>query len=77
MYSWDVGHLAALTGFLPGESCSERVSAMVYPLRDCLVVCSMLTYQIDRKTNEAGVRCEKQVCYSPPGSLLTSSWGGY
>ena len=35
--------LAALTGFLPGDSCSRRVSAMVYPLRDCLVVCSMLS----------------------------------
>ena len=35
--------LAALTGFLPGESHSWRVSAMVYPLRDCRVVCSMLS----------------------------------
>ena len=35
--------LAALMGFLPGESCSRRVSAIVYLLRDCLVVCSMLS----------------------------------
>ena len=38
-YGWDVGMLAVggFNGFLSG------VSAMVYPLRDCLVVCSMLS----------------------------------